>query len=286
MDLRTQDALEEPVVRFTQSPSGEYATPQYSRAQGALEYLMTHGWAILVVMVVGGVLWQWGFLVGDSGISSVGFTYFRFLASASSSSGGATVLSFINALPERVFFLEDSEVVNLESGDVCEPFISPLSVESGGVFTVETDCLPSSSGSLEVRFFFATNYGGVNMQRKDTGRINIRNPTAPPENTNPTIDCPTNKVCGSQCCGDNEACFFEGETSYCSDINCVTGVCADPDRCAYYYPTGGARLCCDPNTYACFSTEVTYGSGVWREHATCCSPDQNCIRYSHSSECV
>ena len=30
------------------------------RGQGAMEYLMTYGWAILVVMIVGIVMWQLG----------------------------------------------------------------------------------------------------------------------------------------------------------------------------------------------------------------------------------
>ncbi len=37
------------------------------RAQGAMEYLMSYGWAILVVMAIGGALWQLGVLeVGGS----------------------------------------------------------------------------------------------------------------------------------------------------------------------------------------------------------------------------
>ena len=31
-----------------------------NKGQGAMEYLMTYGWAILVVMIVGVVLWQLG----------------------------------------------------------------------------------------------------------------------------------------------------------------------------------------------------------------------------------
>jgi len=38
-----------------------------SKAQGAMEYLMSYGWAILVIMAVGGVMWQLGvFNVGGS----------------------------------------------------------------------------------------------------------------------------------------------------------------------------------------------------------------------------
>ena len=35
-----------------------------NKGQGAMEYLMTYGWAILVVMIVGVVLWQLGVFGG------------------------------------------------------------------------------------------------------------------------------------------------------------------------------------------------------------------------------
>ena len=34
----------------------------FSRSQGALEYLMNYGWAIIVVMIVGGSMWQMGII--------------------------------------------------------------------------------------------------------------------------------------------------------------------------------------------------------------------------------
>ena len=50
-------------------------------AQGAMEYLMTYGWAILVVMIVGVVLWNIG-IFDDAGITratgrSIGFSTYR-----------------------------------------------------------------------------------------------------------------------------------------------------------------------------------------------------------------
>ena len=45
-----------------------------SKGQGAMEYLMTYGWAIMVVMIVGIVLWQLGvFKLGTSGSGTAGF---------------------------------------------------------------------------------------------------------------------------------------------------------------------------------------------------------------------
>ncbi|MFH1721934.1 MAG: hypothetical protein ABH950_04950 [Candidatus Altiarchaeota archaeon] len=44
------------------------------KGQGAMEYLMTYGWAILVVMIVGIVMWQLGiFNMGGTAVTSSGF---------------------------------------------------------------------------------------------------------------------------------------------------------------------------------------------------------------------
>ena len=44
------------------------------KGQGAMEYLMTYGWAIMVVMIVGVVLWQMGvFNLGGERTTATGF---------------------------------------------------------------------------------------------------------------------------------------------------------------------------------------------------------------------
>jgi hypothetical protein len=45
--------------------------PKHSRGQGAMEYLMTYGWAILVVMIVGVAIWQMGFFSSHIGRTTV-----------------------------------------------------------------------------------------------------------------------------------------------------------------------------------------------------------------------
>jgi len=45
-----------------------------TKGQGAMEYLMTYGWAILVVMVVGIAMWQLGiFNMGGTTVTATGF---------------------------------------------------------------------------------------------------------------------------------------------------------------------------------------------------------------------
>ncbi|MFH0861745.1 MAG: hypothetical protein V1875_01830, partial [Candidatus Altiarchaeota archaeon] len=41
----------------------------HSRGQGAVEYMMTYGWGILVVLVTGVLLWQMGYLEMDKNVT-------------------------------------------------------------------------------------------------------------------------------------------------------------------------------------------------------------------------
>jgi len=56
------------------------------KGQGAMEYLMTYGWAILVVIIVGIVLWQSG-VFGTGGGGTSGFDKIRIEDYAYTSSG-------------------------------------------------------------------------------------------------------------------------------------------------------------------------------------------------------
>jgi hypothetical protein len=49
------------------------------KAQGAMEYLMSYGWAILVIMVVGVAMWQLGMFNMGSSVAptSTGFSVFK-----------------------------------------------------------------------------------------------------------------------------------------------------------------------------------------------------------------
>ncbi|OYT53287.1 MAG: hypothetical protein B6U72_06410 [Candidatus Altiarchaeales archaeon ex4484_2] len=73
-----------------------------SKGQGAMEYLMTYGWAIMVVMIVGVVLWQMGiFKMGSGGSGMSGFGAVKPLDHASPSSGNINI-SFTNAAGARI----------------------------------------------------------------------------------------------------------------------------------------------------------------------------------------
>ncbi|MBN2015023.1 MAG: hypothetical protein JW778_07575 [Candidatus Altiarchaeota archaeon] len=63
-----------------------------NKGQGAMEYLMTYGWAILVVMIVGVVLWQLGVFGGAGGgvNRATGFTNLKPFDRSIFYSAGAT----------------------------------------------------------------------------------------------------------------------------------------------------------------------------------------------------
>ena len=73
-----------------------------NKGQGAMEYLMTYGWAILVVIIVGIVLWQSGvFGTGSGGVS--GFDKVRVEDYSCTASG--TTVKFENAAGQTMKFV-------------------------------------------------------------------------------------------------------------------------------------------------------------------------------------
>ena len=66
------------------------------KGQGAMEYLMTYGWAILVVMIVGVVLWQLGIFGGAGGgvNTATGFSKMKVMEPSSKYTTTGT-LSFV-----------------------------------------------------------------------------------------------------------------------------------------------------------------------------------------------
>ncbi|HEX55264.1 MAG TPA: hypothetical protein ENF49_03960, partial [Candidatus Altiarchaeales archaeon] len=67
-----------------------------NKGQGAMEYLMTYGWAILVVMIVGVVLWQLGIFGGGPGAVNTahGFSKIKVLEPSIKFDATADVLNF------------------------------------------------------------------------------------------------------------------------------------------------------------------------------------------------
>jgi len=89
------------------------------KGQGAMEYLMTYGWAILVVMIVGIVMWQLGIFNpgGTQGMTFKGFGAVKpQLAGTGLSADGTFTGTFLNAGGAPIDITELKVVVSDPTG--------------------------------------------------------------------------------------------------------------------------------------------------------------------------
>jgi hypothetical protein len=213
-----------------------------NRAQAAIDYLMTHGWALMVVMVIGFLFWQWGFLLGaPEGMSSFGFTYFRFLQASSSSHGGHTLLSFINEMPHTIFFDEEkSEMREKISNNDCEPVFFPNPVGPNEPFTISSDdCVPYDQKyyELEVKIRYAYTSAGTRVQRDEGGEIKgTQTPTE--TSTQEEIDC--RDICKEQAAGRWLAHYYESNDCRTISSGQEGELVISGDCCCYY---GRGNIC-------------------------------------------
>ena len=88
------------------------------KGQGAMEYLMTYGWAILVVIIVGVVLWQMGIFNPSGGTSpgKLGFGSVESQDWSCDSATDTTSIQYVNAFGQAIV-LEQGQVGT--GGAVC-----------------------------------------------------------------------------------------------------------------------------------------------------------------------
>jgi len=114
---------------------------RYHRAQGAMEYLMTYGWAIIVVIVVGLTLWRLGYLnMGANSLTSTGFTKLKVVTAQSGfSSDGTPKLVFLNGAGSSIEIsggsIKDLGPAKLSCALASDLFV-PKAVEGGKYFKV------------------------------------------------------------------------------------------------------------------------------------------------------
>ncbi|HLC47935.1 MAG TPA: hypothetical protein VJI13_02575 [Candidatus Norongarragalinales archaeon] len=120
------------------------------RAQSGLEYLVTYGWAIFILVLVIAILWQTGIFnsidfAGPINPSS-GFSSFKYVDHYVNTTGAVIVLN--NAVTRRV------QVTGAEIGEVdsdpdtdCSP-ASPLNIGANGNFTLTCPSIPQGALSL------------------------------------------------------------------------------------------------------------------------------------------
>ena len=146
------------------------------KGQGAMEYLMTYGWAILVVMIVGVVLWQLGVFGGAGGgvNRATGFTTIKcfdrtiFLDAATDN----LTAVFTNAAGTPV------RITSVTCGDDCA---TPNSASfddmnlSGGDTTLLTastiDKNPGDAFTVSISIEYTESVAGRTLTHTDTGRL-------------------------------------------------------------------------------------------------------------------
>jgi hypothetical protein len=123
------------------------------KGQGAMEYLTTYGWAILVVMVVGMVLYQMGVFNTTSGSTFSDWFYLKpMAASVGYSNTGSFQSTFQNTVGTSIQILSASvyEKVSDAPCDVTQinsiNLPAEISVSSGDVFTITSDCPERTQG--------------------------------------------------------------------------------------------------------------------------------------------
>ena len=147
------------------------------KGQGAMEYLMTYGWAVLVVMIVGVVMWQMGiFNIGSSSVTSSGFPKIKpQLVSCKMSANGVTgtfSCLFTNGAGTALTINQ----ITVASGPCIT--IAPNvgdKIALGDLFMVSaTGCRPGVAGepySADVSIAYTLRVGGFDITHNDTGKI-------------------------------------------------------------------------------------------------------------------
>jgi hypothetical protein len=163
-----------------------------NRGQGAMEYLMTYGWAILVVMIVGVVLWQLGvFNVGQGNLVTTGFVKMQPLTPSIAYRNMSYRSSFTNALGTTVKICNVTLTESI-SGTACPAGSMTVSadgtatnnltagtyypaIKAGGTFAVINPACPKKADGeaydLVVVIQYNATMGGITTQHTDTGHV-------------------------------------------------------------------------------------------------------------------
>ncbi len=150
------------------------------KGQGAMEYLMTYGWAILVVMIVGVVLWQLGIFGGGPGAvnTASGFGKIKPMEPSIKFTAGASgdlSFSIMNGVGQAV-----RELNYTATGDctqATQTLISGGTLNAGEVDSVSlgaANCNDKTAGqsfSTVLTIRYATTVAGNDVTHVETGTI-------------------------------------------------------------------------------------------------------------------
>ena len=153
------------------------------KGQGAMEYLMTYGWAILVVMVVGIVMWQLGiFNMGSATLTSTGFAKIKpQLAATGIAANGNPKMVFTNGVGTPII-LRTLKIIDgnnvARSCALGTSALKPWNVASGEntkISTAQTGCVaagsPGSVYQAKVSLIYDVTVGGVTTTHSESGTL-------------------------------------------------------------------------------------------------------------------
>ena len=118
------------------------------KGQGAMEYLMTYSWAILVVAIVGMVLWQIGVFDTPEAAIPTGWSTLKPMPPTIvySAAGNSFDVGFINVAGSTIR-ITDADINETISGEACGSVTvngvnmsGDVTMEAGGEFKVTADC--------------------------------------------------------------------------------------------------------------------------------------------------
>jgi len=142
-----------------------------------MEYLFSYGWAILVIMVIGIVLWSLGIFQAEGSQTMKGFKFIKpQLSGTSLASNGAFTGVFVNGMGSNLV-LNGISINNHFDNTECTVSTFPSSVVKGGNFLVEAlSCVNGAhkageSYSLLVAISYNVTLGTVTTQHNEVGYI-------------------------------------------------------------------------------------------------------------------
>ncbi len=161
-----------------------------NKGQGAMEYLMTYGWAILVVMVVGIAMWRLGiFNMGGTTVTFTGFAKIKpqlagtGLQGNSAPNPGLFVGTFTNGIGTKIEIYEvtitGDTTTCVGSTDGVDPVAGDygggIAVGGGDNFKISIgDCQTGPSGdvySVDVEIEYDVTIGSQTVGHTESGTI-------------------------------------------------------------------------------------------------------------------
>jgi len=144
------------------------------KGQGAMEYLMTYGWAILVVLIVGIVLWQLGIFggLGGGANKSTGFSGAKIgiIDGTIDCGDGTLTVQITNQAGSSITGIVAAVSEGCTTGT---PTSDTLAAGAKTTLTLST-CTPTTAGVIiqpEVVLTFNETVAGSTIGRSQTGRI-------------------------------------------------------------------------------------------------------------------